>query len=97
MLPQASAVGIQESGNGRYDIALIPKENRLPGIVMELKAQKNCTPEELRKLAEDALEQIASKNYDERIKALGVKQVLHYGVAFSGKCVEIEERQIYNQ
>lgn len=48
MLPQASAVGIQESGNGRYDIALIPKENRLPGIVMELKAQKNCTPEELR-------------------------------------------------
>lgn len=31
----------RESGDGRYDISLIPRENKHPGIIMELKWQKS--------------------------------------------------------
>ena len=36
----------RESGDGRYDIALSPKVNNLPGIIIELKAEKNCIENE---------------------------------------------------
>lgn len=33
----------REAGNGRFDICMIPFNKRLPGILMELKAGKDCT------------------------------------------------------
>lgn len=81
----------RESGEGRYDIALFPKDQKLPGIIIELKAQKNCGREELKDLAKEALNQINVRKYDTRMKEQNVFCVLKYGVAFSGKCVEIEE------
>lgn len=79
----------RESGNGRYDIQLMPKSGNLPGILIELKAQKNCTKDGLKKLSEAALKQIIDKKYDTDMKAKGVKTIYKYGVAFSGKKVEI--------
>ncbi len=32
----------RESGDSRYDIALSPKVNNLPGIIIELKAEKTA-------------------------------------------------------
>ena len=32
----------REAGEGRYDICLIPRQKRLPGILIELKACKDC-------------------------------------------------------
>ena len=77
----------RESGDGRYDIELKPKDNRLPGILIELKAGKNCTEERLKKLSEAALKQIAEKKYDTEMKMAGIKAIYKYGVAFSGKKV----------
>lgn len=48
----------KESGNGRYDIQLKPTQKNPPGILIELKAEKNCTGDKLKKLAETALKQI---------------------------------------
>ena len=79
----------EESGDGRYDIALFPRDEKFPGIVIEIKVQKRCSAKCLKVLAESALEQIEEKNYDAQFEALGVKEVLHYGVAFSGKNVEV--------
>ncbi len=79
----------RESGNGRYDIQLLPKEERRPGILIELKAEKGCTKEQLRKLSQKALAQIESKGYDAELRMKGVQQILKYGVAFSGKSVEV--------
>ena len=51
----------RESGNGRFDIQLKPVQKNLPGILIELKAAKNCTEEQLKKLSETALQQITDK------------------------------------
>lgn len=80
----------RESGDGRYDIALSPKVNNLPGIIIELKAEKNCNGNELQELAKTALKQINDKKYDTELKLKGVKMIYKYGVAFSGKHVAVE-------
>ena len=67
----------RESGEGRYDLQLEPK------------ATKNASANELKALAQTALEQIESQKYDADMKAHGVHSILKYGVAFSGKHVEI--------
>lgn len=79
----------KESGEGRYDIQLMPKDKRLPGILLELKAEKNCSPDVLRKLAETALQQILDRSYDTEMKERGISCIYRYGVAFSGKKVEV--------
>jgi ABC-type uncharacterized transport system substrate-binding protein len=61
----------------------------LPGILIELKAEKDCTEEQLKKLSETALQQIINKKYDTELVAAGVETIYKYGVAFSGKKVEI--------
>lgn len=80
----------RESGDGRYDIALSPKVNNLPGIIIELKAEKNCNENKLQELAKTALKQINDKKYDTELKSKGVKTIYKYGVAFSGKNVAVE-------
>ena len=79
----------RESGVGRYDICLFPKNASLPGVLIELKAAKDCSDDELKALSVKALEQINNRKYDTELTAKGVKDVLKYGVAFSGKRVEI--------
>ncbi len=79
----------RESGNGRYDIALEPKNiGRLPGIIIEVKS-KNDNAESLVALAKKALEQIDAKQYDTDMKNRGVQTVYKYGIAFYKKTVEI--------
>lgn len=82
----------RESGDGRYDIALSPKVSNLPGIIIELKAEKNCNENELQELAKTALKQINDKKYDTELKSKGVKTIYKYGVAFSGKHVAVEAK-----
>ena len=67
----------------------MPKSNEFPGVILELKAEKNCTEQQLKKLAEEALAQIKEKRYDMELQMKGVESIWSYGVAFSGKHVEI--------
>ena len=79
----------RESGDGRYDIQLKPVQKGLPGILIELKAEKDCSGEKLKKLSETALQQINDKKYDTDLITAGVSVIYKYGVAFSGKKVEV--------
>ena len=79
----------RESGEGRYDICLCPKDGKLPGILIELKAAKDCPEDELKELSEKALVQIDSRKYETELTVKGVRNILKYGVAFSGKRVQI--------
>ena len=79
----------RESGEGRYDIQLMPRNAGDPGFIFELKAEKDCTAEELKALADHALKQISEKKYDAEMKSRGVQTIVRYGAAFSGKSVEI--------
>ena len=79
----------RESGEGRYDIQLKPVKKGLPGIIIELKAEKNGTEESLKRLSETALKQIQDKQYDTELRTAGVEVIYKYGVAFCGKRVEV--------
>lgn len=81
-----------ESGEGRYDIQMLPKAENEPGILIELKAVKHSSEEKLKQLSEIALEQIENRKYDTEMKTKGIKTIFKYGVAFSQKKVEITSK-----
>ena len=83
-----------ESGEGRYDIQLLPKSEDIPGILIELKAGRNFSGDKLKRLSETALAQIQDRKYDTDMISKGVKTVFKYGVAFSGKQVEVTTNSI---
>lgn len=80
----------REAGNGRFDIQMLPLDKKLPGVLIELKAAKDCKVEALDALAEVALEQINTKQYHVDMISQGVKEILKYGIAFSGKNVSVK-------
>lgn len=77
----------RESGKGRFDIGLIPRDDKYPGMIMEIKWKKNLDDKELTLLADEALCQIHSMEYDSEMKSEGIKKILRFGIAFSGKNV----------
>ena len=84
----------RESGHGRYDIQLRPFDKKMPGIVIELKVLKNDTAEEhleseLKKSAEEALEQIRRKQYATEMKQEGITRFFKVGVSFYKKHVRL--------
>lgn len=79
----------REAGDGRYDISLLPRQNKYPAIIIELKYQKDITDDKLNALAHQALSQINLLRYDSEFKQYGFEKVLKYAIAFSGKKVNV--------
>ena len=84
-----SVTSNRESGEGRYDIQLMPRDINRPGFIFELKANSARTENELKELAQTALQQIIDNAYDTEMRSRGVKNIVRYGVAFCGKKAEI--------
>lgn len=78
----------RESGEGRYDICLFPRMKKYPGIIIELKWEKNLDEEKLQNLAKKALNQIDENQYDVEMNEEANK-ILKLGIAFSNKKVKI--------
>ena len=76
-----------ESGYGRYDLAMIPIKSNEKAYLMEFKISK--TEKGMTLKAEEALKQIDEKKYDTRLKARGTKNILKIGIAFYGKKVKV--------
>ena len=76
-----------ESGYGRYDLAIIPIKSNEKAYLMEFKISK--TKKGMEERAQKALKQIDEKKYDTRLKARGIKNILKIGVAFYGKEVKV--------
>ena len=76
-----------ESGYGRYDLAMIPIKSNEKAYLMEFKISK--TKKGMEESAEKALKQIDEKKYDTKLKARGIKNILKIGVAFYGKEVNV--------
>lgn len=84
----------RESGFGRYDVVMIPKNKnnpKTPAIVIEFKVQNKNKEQKLEDSVNSALQQIQNKNYDADLIQDGVNPdwIRHYGFAFSGKNVLI--------
>lgn len=77
----------RESGDGRYDIALIPKDQTsgLQGFIFEIKSVLSDDQAVLKKHAEKALAQIDALGYDQEMYSQGVSKLTKIGMAFSGK------------
>ena len=76
-----------ESGYGRYDLAMIPIKSNEKAYLMEFKISK--TKKGMEESAEKALKQIDEKKYDTKLKVRGVKNILKIGIAFYGKEVKV--------
>ena len=81
----------RESGFGRYDVMLEPRNLKDPAILMEFKVQSS-TEKSLLDTARAALLQIRQKKYEAELTAKGFapEQIRKYGFAFCGKQVLIE-------
>ncbi|MEM7403629.1 MAG: PD-(D/E)XK nuclease domain-containing protein, partial [Myxococcota bacterium] len=83
----------RESGLGRYDLALEPRDKTLPGFVMEFKTCIDDTAS-LNDTAQKALQQIQNKQYHVDLAKRGVKQIIALGLAFAGKQVAIAHTEL---
>ena len=80
----------KESGLGRYDVVIEPKNKNNRGFILEFKVVKN--EDDLEKVSEEAIEQIIEKKYDVGLRDRGIKDITFVGVAFCGKVVKVSYR-----
>jgi hypothetical protein len=80
----------RESGYGRYDIMIIPRDLSLTGYVIEFKAVDKEDNETVETAAEAALKQIEEKKYETELIARGIENIKKLAVVFSGKDVYVK-------
>ena len=71
-----------ETGYGRADIILKPRNKNWAGYIFELKRARTT---DIKKEAEKALNQIENKKYDALLKTEGIKEIIKIGLVFDGK------------
>nr|MCR4660851.1 ATP-binding protein [Clostridia bacterium] len=84
----------RESGNGRFDIQMVPYNKNMPAIIVEVKVLSTTSTNadtiknELRVLSQEALKQIDEKEYTASLEEQGYS-ILKLGIAFYKKQSEI--------
>ena len=76
-----------ESGLGRYDFLIEPKNKSKRAFIMEFKSIDSV--EKLEEISKEALKQIKDKKYDISLKQNGIKEITYIGIAFCGKQIKI--------
>ena len=81
----------RESGFGRYDVVLEPKNEWDNALILEFKALNSRREQSLEETLESALKQIEEKKYEAELVARGIpaERIRKYGFAFEGKKVLI--------
>lgn len=77
----------RESGYGRFDLAIIPKDVEKAGVIMEFKVA--ASENELEEKSQEALQQIEDREYVAEFQKCGVKEIWKYGIAFCGKKIAV--------
>ncbi|MEG1686195.1 MAG: PD-(D/E)XK nuclease domain-containing protein, partial [Bacteroides sp.] len=77
----------RESGYGRYDILLRPKDLTKQGFIMELKVCASDYGDTVEEVLTSALAQIEEKGYEAVLRQAGVKTIVKIAITFDGKRV----------
>ena len=87
VVPEYVVESNRESGYGRFDLAIFPKDTSKAGVILEFKAAENedCLEER----AKEALAQIEEKQYGMEFSKRGIGTVWKYGIAFCGKKIHV--------
>jgi len=80
-----------ESGLGRYDFLIEPKNKSKRAFIMEFKSTDSI--EKLEEVSKEALKQIEDKKYDVSLKQNGIKEIIYIGIAFCGKQIKISYKE----
>lgn len=81
----------RESGYGRYDVMLIPKDITKTGIIIEFKKIKETKPKTIESGVKEALEQIEKQKYESELRERNITDILKLAIVFKGKDVRIVE------
>ncbi len=83
----------RESGFGRYDVMMEPKNETDPAVIMEFKVRDPGEERSLEDTANGALKQIEEQQYETDLESRGIPcgRIRKYGFAFDGKKVLIKE------
>ena len=86
----------RESGFGRYDVVIEPKDKKEDAIILEFKVFNANKEKSLEETVQSALAQIEEKKYEADLiaRGFGKEQIRKYGFAFEGKHVLIGEQSI---
>ena len=79
----------RESGFGRYDIMLEPKDKNGNSFIMEFKVMENMEEKTIEDTIENAKKQIEEKRYEENLKERGFTNITKMVYAFNGKEVKM--------
>ena len=80
----------RESGIGRYDIMLEPKDKNGNSFIMEFKVYKEDKEKDIEETIENAKKQIEEKGYETNLKERGFENITKMVYAFKGKEVKME-------
>ncbi|MEG2016974.1 MAG: AAA family ATPase [Clostridium sp.] len=86
----------RESGYGRYDVMVIPKDISKIGIIIEFKKVNKRRKETLEEAVHSGLKQIEDKNYRVEMEELGIKNIVEMAIGFQGKEILIKEGENVN-
>ena len=87
----------KESGYGRYDVMIIPKDTSKIGIIIEFKKINEFLNDTIEEATEDALKQIEDKKYESELVERGIKNIIKLAIVFKNKQVEITQAYVvYN-
>ena len=79
----------RESGMGRYDIMLEPKDKNGNSFIMEFKVLENKEEKTIEETIENAKKQIEEKGYEQNLKERGFTNITKMVYAFKGKEVKM--------
>ena len=80
----------RESGTGRYDIMLEPKDKKENSFIMEFKVFKEEKEKTIEETIENAKKQITDRRYEENLRERGFSHITKMVFAFKGKEVAME-------
>ncbi|WP_160683850.1 AAA family ATPase [Clostridium sp. C2-6-12] len=81
----------KESGYGRYDVMLIPRNPSKLGIIIEFKRIKDTSPKTMDQGVKEALDQIEENKYEAELQDRGITHIWKLAIVFKGKSVKIVE------